>query len=246
MALLAALAIGPDRSEASRPFDTGFADILYETPSVSEEWLQRTAQLDADIIRINLYWSVVAQTKPADPHDPADPAYDWSRYDDAVRKASALGFDVEITVFTAPRWAEGPNRPSLAKARAGVWRPNADAFGDFAVAVARRYSGTYDPGDGTLPFVRYFEAWNEPNLGSYIMPQYSGRRNVSAEIYGRMLNAFYAGVKSVDPKMQVVTGGTAPYGDDPGPKATKTHPLAFHRGLLCLSPKLRRGPLRGG
>jgi hypothetical protein len=245
-ALIAALAAGTPHAGASRPLDVGFADILYETPSVSERWLQRTEQLNADIIRINLYWAYVAPTRPADPRDPGDPAYDWSRYDDAIRNASALGFDVEVTVFTAPRWAEGANRPSLAKARAGVWRPNAAAFGDFGAAVARRYSGTYDPGGGTLPFVRYFEAWNEPNLGSYIMPQYSGRKNVSAAIYGRMLNEFYAGVKSVDPKMQVVTGGTAPYGDDPSPKATKTHPLAFDRSLLCLSPKLRRGPCAAG
>jgi hypothetical protein len=38
----------------------------------------------------------------------------------------------------------------------------------------------------------------------------------------------------------VVSGGTAPYGDPPGPRAMKTGPLRFERTLLCLNSKLRR------
>jgi hypothetical protein len=47
-----------------------------------------------------------------------------------------------------------------------------------------------------------------------------------------MLNAFYGGVKSVDPRAVVVTAGTAPFGDPPG--GLRTPPVVFWRDLLCL------------
>ena len=34
----------------------------------------------------------VANKRPAKPTDPADPAYDWSRYDRAIEGASAPGW----------------------------------------------------------------------------------------------------------------------------------------------------------
>ena len=100
--------------------------------------------------------------------------------------------------------------------------------------------------DGPLPRVEYYEAWNEPNLHTYITPQFRGRKNVAAGIYVRMLNAFYEEVKAVDPTMKVVTGGTAPYGDPPSSEAHKTGPLRFYRELLCLSPKLRKAGCAAG
>ena len=48
-----------------------------------------------------------------------------------------------------------------------------------------------------------------------------------------MLNAFYAGVHSVNPAAKVLAPGMAPYGDDP-PNAARTRPLVFLRRLLCL------------
>ena len=47
-----------------------------------------------------------------------------------------------------------------------------------------------------------------------------------------MLNAFYDGIKSVYADNVVVTGGTGPYGDDPG--GERTRPLVFWREVLCL------------
>jgi len=51
-----------------------------------------------------------------------------------------------------------------------------------------------------------------------------------------MLNAFYAGVKAVNSDNQVVSAGTAPYGDPPG--GIRSRPLAFLRDMLCLDPEL--------
>jgi hypothetical protein len=230
----------PHRAPASRSLDVGFADILYESPADSDLWMQRTQDVNADVVRINLYWSSVAAHRPANPRDPADPAYRWTPYDRAIRNASRHGLDVDLTVFSAPAWAEGTNRPSFDVARAGVWRPDPQAYGDFAHALAVRYSGSYaEDYYSTLPAVKYFEAWNEPNLSTYIMPQWDGKRNVSSDIYGALLNSFYDEIKAVDPDALVVSGGTSPYGDRPGgPK--RTQPLRFYQELLCLTPKDRR------
>jgi hypothetical protein len=51
-------------------------------------------------------------------------------------------------------------------------------------------------------------------------------------IYRGLLNAFYAGVKSVDASDQVITGGTAPFGDKPG--GQRVPPALFVRDMLCL------------
>lgn len=73
-----------------------------------------------------------------------------------------------FTIYSAPDYAEGADRP--ATATPGSWRPDPAAFGAFAEAVARRYSGA-----NGLPRVRYFEAWNEPNLDVYLAPQQRGK-----------------------------------------------------------------------
>jgi hypothetical protein len=142
---------------------------------------------------------------------------------------------VLLTVYGAPAFAEGAGRD--AGAPPGTWKPDPAAYAAFGHAVARRYSG----GFGGLPKVRFFQAWNEPNLPTYLTPQYEGGAATAARDYRALLNAFYDTVKSVDPGNVVVTAGTAPYGDPPG--AGRTRPLAFLRDLLCLEgrKKLRAG-----
>lgn len=252
-ALLAAMLAMPAGAAAARPLQIGFSDSLYGSAD-RDLWFDRTEAVGADIIRVNMYWAVVGFVEPEHPRDPADPAYDWEQYDRQIISAKQHGFDVELTVTNAPHWAEGPRRPdSFDVAPPGSWRPDADAFGDFIHAVAERYSGDYavdDPyadGYGTeLPRIDYLEAWNEPNLGTYINPQYRGRNNVSASIYVRLLNAAYDEVKAVEPRIGVVTGGTAPYGDPPSSAARKTSPLAFYRELLCLNRRLGRSGCAAG
>ena len=90
-------------------------------------------------------------------------------------------------------------------------------------AAARRYSGTFPdphrPG-AALPRVRYWQPWNEPNLPTFISPQWTGRRlrarPASPAWYRRMLNGAYARVKAVHADNHVVAAGTAPYGDPAG------------------------------
>ncbi len=142
-----------------------------------------------------------------------------------------------LLVTGAPAWAEGKNRPGFDKAHAGTWKPNAKRLGDFGTAIAKRYSGNFDPdgalGQPALPRVREFQLWAEPNLATYLTPQYKGKKRTSGDLYRKMLRGFYKGIKRAPGKATVVTGGTAPYGDlDPG--GTRTQPVAFWRDVLCL------------
>jgi hypothetical protein len=96
-----------------------------------------------------------------------------------------------------------------------------------------------------LPRVPAFQAWNEPNLSSYLNPQWSGGQPASPLIYRAMLNAFYRGVKSVDPGVLVVTAGTGPFGD-PQPGGQRIQPALFWRIVLCLNETSNGGLVGAG
>ncbi len=124
--------------------------------------------------------------------------------------------------------------------------PTPRTIGAFARAIAVRYSGHFrdplHPGR-MLPRVRYFQAWNEPNLPIFLLPQWGRTGNgpwqaVSPGIYRGMLNAFYRGVKSAAPSDVVLSAATAPYGDPPGTAGGRMAPVTFLEGLFCLSPRL--------
>jgi hypothetical protein len=235
----------PHAAQGARPLTTGFADKLYRDPraAVRDFWFDRTVEAGAGIVRIGAHWSAIAADPPADGGDPGDPGYDFAAVDAAVRGASARGLDVLLTVSSAPRWAEGPGRPSTDVALPGTWMPDPGAYGNFARALAIRYSGSYRPSseDAPLPRVRYFQAWNEPNLYTHLMPQWDGRRAASPSHYRLLLNAFYDAVHGVHADNFVLSAGTAPFGAPTGGGLMR--PLRFWRELLCIKQK-RRGGLR--
>ena len=71
-----------------------------------------------------------------------------------------------FTIFGTPPWANGGARPTRAPRDATRLR-------EFAYAAATRYSGGYVRNDGILlPRVRYWTAWNEPNLQIGLVPQW--------------------------------------------------------------------------
>jgi hypothetical protein len=118
----------------------------------------------------------------------------------------------------------------------GTWKPNDGDIEDYAVAIATRYSGHFpDPSDPQtkLPKVWAFQLWNEPNLPDYLEPQWEHGHPVSPTLYRGMENAFYRGIKSVDPGALVVTAGTAPFGD-PAPIGPRLMPALFWRQALCV------------
>lgn len=238
--LLAVQLVGAPNASAKRGLVTGLVDSAYSSLANQDVWFNLTAEAEADMVRVGVSWRGIARTRPANPRDPSDRAYTFTNLDAAVRAAAARGFQVLLSVQAAPGWAEGPNRP--ASAPPGSWDPDPDAFGDFGHALARRYSGSFpDPASaGSLPRVLHFEAWNEPNLPSFLGPQWNGKRPRSPAIYRGLLNAFYEGVKAVDPANVVIGGATSAYGDPPG--GLRMRPLAFLRKLFCLKGRRKLKP----
>jgi hypothetical protein len=244
LAVALALLASAAPAGAARPLElgfTGYTDDAYSDPdpAVHDLWLDRTVSVGAGIVVLPAFWDQIAPaSRPADPTNPTGSNYEWKSLDAQVRNASAHGLTVVIIVTGAPRWAEGPNRPPLDddKWPAGSWKPDSGELAKFATALATRYSGGYtDPSDliaGPIPAVHLWEVWAEPNLSVNLSPQYENGKQVSVDHYREMLNAFYAAAKAVNGQNTIVTGGLAPYGDDPG--GLRTRPLIFYRDLLCL------------
>jgi hypothetical protein len=221
VAFAIALAFAP--AAQARGLALGVMDFSpFEGPD-SAAWYGRAQAAGVQIVRLTAYWESIAPTRPANPRNPADPAYRWSRLDAVIRGAATAGLEPFVTAQVAPRWAEGRNRPE--SAFAGSWRPSPSAYGDFMEALARRYDG------GAGPRVRYFQAWNEPNLPRYLSPQWHRFSPQSPGWYRRLLNAAYPRVKAVHADNFVVAAGTAPYGDPPTTKNRMT-PTRFLRELL--------------
>jgi hypothetical protein len=161
---------------------------------------------------------------------------------------NAWGLEPLVVILRAPPWAEGSDKPS--GAYAGSWKPSPSAFGDFAEAAARRYSGSIQPR------VRYWQAWNEPNVDPQLAPAWtkygSGWIPSGPYIYKELLNAFYDGVKAADPTNLVLTAGAAPEGYDPNKSRLVMRPAYFWRRLLCIrdgqpvraAPSCPGGPAR--
>jgi hypothetical protein len=230
------LGLCPGTDQADAAFVRGFTDdrLNAASPLRRGEAFDQANRAEAGIVRINISWADVnaSGTPPADPTNPADPAYDFSVIDRAVIDATARGMKVMLMTIRAPAWAEGPNRP--AGVEPGTWKPSPRAFGEFGEALARRYSGSFSTGlPAPLPRVDHFEAWSEANLPTLLTPQWRDSKPVGVEHYRRMLNAFYNHVHAVNSEAKVIAPGTAPYGDDP-PNAPRTRPVEFWRRLLCL------------
>lgn len=239
-ASLVALLAGAVPAHGAAGLDIGFSDGLFASESGGERatWLDRTRDARAGIVRVFVSWRAISAGEPLTADNPADPAYDFHAIDAAVRDATARNLEVLITMLQAPAWAEGANRDNAAPT--GAWKPQPSAVGDFAEAVARRYSGNFpDPANpsAALPRVKYFQAWNEPNLDEYLAPQWSGGKPFAASHYRRMLNASYQSVHSVHKDNVMVTAGLAPYGDPPG--GERSRPLRFWRDVFCLRSRSR-------
>jgi len=251
----------PPNAAAARGLQLGFHDDdAFTGPSDPESALalQHARDAGATVARFFVYWNTVAVsgTPPADlaaAADPAWPGYDWTRTDRTVRRMASAGIEPIAAVHRAPAWAEGSGRPAVSlDAPAGTWRPSPEHFGAFATALARRYSGAYPdplrPGQ-PLPAVRRWQGWNEPNLSTYLSPQWrraaSGHAAESPRLYRALINAFYRAIKDVDRRNLVISASTAPYGD-PQPGGRRIQPLRFYRSLLCLRGGARLRATRCG
>jgi len=191
-------------------------------------------ELGARVLRVHLQWGGkrgVARRRPVAGADPADPAYDWRPYDRIVLAAAAGGVQVLFTVFGTPPWANGGAAPTRAPR-------TAFRLEEFAYAAASRYSGTWVRADGvTLPAVRLWTAWNEPNLQIGLVPQWrrvAGRWVAQSAIdYAAICNAVADGIHATGlDGEKVACGVTAARGNN-NPRGLKpsVSPVAFLRAM---------------
>lgn len=114
----------------------------------------------------------------------------WAKYDSIVELAEKYDVQIIARLGTPPGWSQPPEL-------AGTFAPPADYqdFANFAAAVAERYRGR----------VRYYQLWNEPNLGAEW-----GNQPANPEAYTDLLCRAYRALKAVDPEIVVISGALAP------------------------------------
>jgi hypothetical protein len=199
----------------ARPLETAIVDPVEFTSPTADLALSHAVKTGASAIKVPLFWDTIAPaTRPSHfrPTDPNEPAYNWEGLDSELRLIRSHGLEPIVYIAGPPDWA--------IRKLDGFPRVDPRLYGQFALAAVRRYSGRTQG----LPRVRYWEAWNEPNKvpGREFKPG-------APDWYREIVNAFAASAHSV-PGNAVIAGGLAPFGI-----STAVAPLAFMRGLLCLS-----------
>jgi hypothetical protein len=109
-------------------------------------------------------------------------------------------------------------RPSFAP----VAEQDQQAYAQFMAALAR-----------SLPSVRDFAVWNEPNLNGFWLDQYDeAGQNIAAPAYTALLARTYDALKEVNSKIRVYGGNLAPRGhDNPGSPRETQSPMGFIRAM---------------
>jgi hypothetical protein len=180
----------------------------------------------AQLVKLTVNWNEIAPTRPPasfEPANPDSPGYRWRDLDKETADAVARGLTPFFTLIGAPSWGEIP-------AGSGEDHPDPAALAQFAQAVATRYDGSHHG----LPWVRYYEVWNEPNVTFFLKPQLEGESFVSVETYRTMVNDFAAAVHGVRSDDTVIAGVLFPNGLRHS-TVTAIAPLEFTRRLLCMS-----------
>lgn len=124
--------------------------------------------------------------------------------DTAINTLSSNGFNILLTVNTAPDWA----RSSASQQQLGEDGPP-DDFADlanFVSALATRYTGQ----------VQAYQIWNEPNLRR---EWNSGDYPIRADHYVDLVRAAAEAIEEADPDALIITAGLAPTGFNDGVNA---------------------------
>jgi hypothetical protein len=227
--LAAAIFCGSTVADRARAYGVALQTGIDTYPTEPERAikLQHVRNLDAQFLRLEVRWSEIAPAIPPpgfDATNPDDPAYEWTPFDRALRSVVAQGLTPFVDIGDSPpAWAQSP--PG-----AGDDHPDPGQLAAFAHAFAARYDGSR-PG---LPWLRYWEAWNEPNVSFFLNPQIQGDQLVSVETYRTMVNAFADAVHGARADDVVIAGSLFPNGLRRS-NATAIAPLEFTRRMLCLS-----------
>jgi hypothetical protein len=141
-------------------------------------------------VRQQLPWEQIEPLAKGQTTDPKFGGSTWTKFDDIVERATALGMHLVLRIDTSPRWA------LPADAADGLGPPiDYQDYWDFVAQVALRYRGR----------VAAYQIWNEPNLNSEW-----GRRPPDAAGYARLLRGASERIRAVDPSARVIMAALAP------------------------------------
>jgi hypothetical protein len=190
-----ALLIGAPAASAAVPRDfVGLVseDVFTGGSAYRHATLAQQSAIGVGLIRQTFHWKQI-ETRPG--------AYDFSAYDSYVAALASHGIRVLPILFDPPRF-----RAPVSKRTSATYPPRRYAtLGAFGAAVARRYgpNGSFwaqNPSLPKLPITAY-QIWNEPNLKAYWPSGPNPRR------YARLLKAARKGIRSVDPRAEIVSAG---------------------------------------
>lgn len=228
----------PGSSEASRSQKTFFdATVdLYAAPSreVRAKRVSELGRMGVDVVRIYVNWEWFAPRPDArrmpagfDPTNPRDYPHAYAGLDDTIEGIQDQGMDVILTpTGPFPKWASRSRESNLKF-------PRPDAYRDWLYALGRRYSGSFRDGGRELPAVGRWALWNEPNLHTFLQPQFRNGRPFSPRLYRRLFLAGQAGLRaSGNGGDQILIGETA---TSSGPAGI--NPIPFLRQFMCLNQR---------
>jgi hypothetical protein len=203
IALTVFLAIPAATVHAAQRMPIGFFDdpSFRWSPDRANNMIQAVVA-GASVIHTTATWAQIAPTKPANAANGDDPAYRLGDLDDLVFQSGLYGLRVMIDINGTPRWANGGKAPN-------VMPKKMSDLTAFARMLATRYNGNTGHGSVSL-----WSVWNEPNLGLFLKPQFSGKKIVGPANYAKIYKAAYAGIKSGNRLAQVAIGETSARGRD--------------------------------
>jgi hypothetical protein len=206
--------------------------------------LDEARALGADVVRANVIWRQYApranRTKRPK-HPNRYPARRFGMLDSLVSASQERGLQLLLTpTGPIPAWA---SRCKGSSKHRRTCNPNPRLFRGFVRALGKRY-----------PTVKLWSIWNEPNLKSWLQPQYQSRGahaiQKSGSIYRSLARSAISGLRGTGHGTdQIWLGETAPLGDDPsgcsaqrslrvprrcGRRIQKTSPETFLRSVFCL------------
>ena len=159
--------------------------------------------LGVGIFAVQARWEEIAPTRPENPTEWRDPAYEWPQYlTDSIKEAERYGIEVQLLLMGTPKWANG--------GRSWNWAPDDPSdFGDFATAISRYY-----------PNVNLWMIWGEPNRGPNFMPstpapeaippdaELTATQQVAPRNYAVLLDTAYEALKREGRENLVIGGNT--------------------------------------
>ncbi|MFL5824601.1 MAG: hypothetical protein ACJ764_14305 [Solirubrobacteraceae bacterium] len=224
--------------------------LLYSPPAHVVKTLHKLKALGVDVVKVSMVWRIIAPDATST-HKPnfdatnptAYPPGVWNRYDLLAETTHKLGMKLFLQ-FAAkdPVWAADKTQPQGQGSYLGLGQvPNLQYFQQFVQAVGRRFNGTAKDVHGkTIPGVKIWSIWNEPNWRGWLNPwrkRVHGRVELLQPVFYRGLvnTAWKALSGSGHGHDTILLGETANVGS--------VHPLPFVEDLYCVDSRYK--PLTG-